>query len=59
MALLCVALVGKWNEPLYFFCKEEASEYLHLQMIAHSALDVIEERKKRYSVFRKQQTFLD
>ena len=47
MALLCVALVGKWNEPLYFFCKEEASEYLHLQMIAHSALDVIEERKKR------------
>lgn len=47
MSLLCVALVGKANEPLYFFCKEEASESLHLQMIAHSALDIMEEKKRK------------
>ncbi len=47
MSILLVALVGKLNEPLYIYCKEEASENLHLQLIAHSALDVIEEKKKK------------
>lgn len=47
MALYCVAYVGKFNEPLYFYSKEEASETLHFQMIVHSCLDVVEERKKR------------
>lgn len=50
MSILSVALIGKQNEPLYFYCKDvETSENLHLQMIAHSALDVIEEKKKRYA----------
>jgi hypothetical protein len=49
MSILSVALIGKQNEPLYFYCKDvETSENLHLQMIAHSALDVIEEKKKRF-----------
>lgn len=48
MAMYCVAYVGKFNEPLYFYSKEEASETLHFQMIVHSCLDVVEERKKRY-----------
>lgn len=47
MTIFSVAFVGKSNEPLYFYSKEETSEYLHLQMIVHSCLDVIEEKKKR------------
>eukprot|EP01039_Chlorochromonas_danica_P005938 gene5938-6537_t len=47
MSLVTIALIGKSNDPLYFYCKENASEYLHQQMIAFSALDVVEERKKR------------
>jgi hypothetical protein len=47
MSIYCVAYIGKFNEPLYFFSKEDTSEYLHLQMIVHSCLDVVEERKKR------------
>eukprot|EP01038_Epipyxis_sp_PR26KG_P009684 gene9684-13037_t len=47
MTIFCVAFVGKYNEPLYFYSKEETAEYLHLQMIVHSCLDVVEERKKR------------
>jgi hypothetical protein len=47
MSIYCVAYIGKFNEPLYFFSKEDISEYLHLQMIVHSCLDVVEERKKR------------
>lgn len=50
MAIYCVAFVGKFNEPLYFFSKEESSSTLHLQMIVHSCLDVVEERKKRCEV---------
>jgi hypothetical protein len=50
MSILSVALIGKQNEPLYFYCKDiETSENLHLQMIAHSALDVVEEKRKKYS----------
>jgi spore maturation protein CgeB len=47
MAVHCVAYMGKFNEPLYFYSKEDISESVHLQMIAHSCLDVVEERKKR------------
>lgn len=47
MSVHCVAYVGKFNEPLYFYSKEDTSENLHLQMIVHSCLDVVEERKKR------------
>ena len=47
MSIVSLALIGKQNEPLYFYCKEDATEYINLQMIAHSALDVIEERKRR------------
>lgn len=49
MAVYCVAYIGKFNEPLYFYSKEEASETLHFQMILHSCLDIVEERKKRSS----------
>ena len=48
MTIYCVAFIGKFNEPLYFYCNEDTSEYLHLQMMTHSCLDVIEERKKKY-----------
>lgn len=47
MTIFCVALVGKNNEPLYYFSKEDTAESLHLQMIVHSCLDVIEERRKK------------
>lgn len=47
MSLITIALVGRLNEPLYFFCKEDVSESLHQQLIAQSALDVIEERRRR------------
>lgn len=48
MTIYCVAFIGKSNEPLYFYCNEDTSEYLHLQMMTHSSLDVIEQRKKKY-----------
>lgn len=48
MSVFCVAYVGKFNEPLYFYSKEDTSENLHLQMIVHSCLDIVEERKKRW-----------
>jgi hypothetical protein len=51
MSIVCLALIGKQNEPLYFYCKEDSSEFVHLQMIAHSALDVVEERKKKYEFY--------
>jgi len=50
MSLVTIALIGKWNDPLYFYCKEDVSEYLHQQMIDLSALDVVEERKKRLEI---------
>ena len=50
MAVYCVAYIGKFNEPLYFYSKEDAAESLHLQMIVHSCLDVVEERKKRLDI---------
>jgi hypothetical protein len=50
MSLVTIALIGKENDPLYFYCKEDVSEYLHQQMIAYSALDVVEERKRRYNL---------
>lgn len=52
MSIFCVAYVGKFNEPLYFYSKEDTSETLHLQMIVHSCLDVVEERKKRCVIVR-------
>jgi hypothetical protein len=48
MTVFCVAFVGKFNEPLYFYSKEETAEFLNLQMIVHSCLDMVEERKKRW-----------
>ena len=54
MSVYCVAYVGKFNEPLYFYSKEETSENLHLQMIVHSCLDVVEERKKRWGLIDAQ-----
>jgi len=39
-----VAFVAKENQPLFTYCLEEdESEALHLEMIANSALDVIDE----------------
>ena len=45
--ILFVAFVGKSNEPLYFHSKVDPSEYLYMQMISHSCLDVVEERMKK------------
>lgn len=47
MSIVCIAYIGKYNEPLYFYCKEDAMDLIHLQMIAHSALDIIEEKKRK------------
>jgi hypothetical protein len=45
--LVAVAFLGKLNEPLYFHCDEEYSESLHIQMLIHSSLDIVEEKRKR------------
>jgi hypothetical protein len=42
-----VAFLGKGNEPLYLHSKVDMSEYLHMQMIIYSCLDIVEERKKK------------
>jgi hypothetical protein len=45
MTVSFIAFIGKQNEPIFSFTPEEdAAEALHLQMIAHSALDIVEER---------------
>jgi len=45
MAISFVSFIGKHNEPLFNYTQEEDSaEALHLQMIANSALDLVEER---------------
>lgn len=46
---VAIAFVGKQNEPLFFLAPEEAdvNDSLHLQMIVHSALDVVDEKKKK------------
>jgi len=45
MTVSFVSFIGKHNEPLFCYTQEEDSaEALHLQMIANSALDLVEER---------------
>jgi hypothetical protein len=52
MSILSIALVGKFNEPLYFFCKDvNPTENLHLQLVTNSALDLIEEKTKKYELW--------
>lgn len=46
--IIAVAFIGKQNELLYFYTEEDTSESLHLQMMAHSSLDVIDEKKSKY-----------
>ena len=45
--IVAVSFVGKQNEPIYFFSEDDTSESLNLQMIIHSSLDIIEEKRKR------------
>jgi hypothetical protein len=58
MSIVCIALIGKQNEPLYFYCKEDGSEYFNMQMISHSSIDVLEERKKRSKLFLFSSSFI-
>ena len=46
--IVAVAFVGKLNEPLYFYSEEDTAEALNLQMIIYGALDVVEEKIKKY-----------
>ena len=49
--IIAVAIIGKSNEPLYFTSIGDTNvfgyEYLQLQMIAHSSLDIVEEKRKK------------
>ena len=49
MTVYCVAFVGKNNEPIFVSSNVEESEALQLQYIAHSALDVIDEKRGKKS----------
>ena len=42
--LSLVAVIGKKDEPLYFWSEETEEEALSLKQLAHSALDVVDER---------------
>ena len=48
--VIAVAFIGKQNEPLYFYCEEDYAELIHVQMIAHSSLDIIEEKRKKWEI---------
>ena len=51
MTIISICIIGKQNSPLYFNCFKGdmgVSEYLHLQLISHSSLDIVEERKRKY-----------
>lgn len=46
--IVAIAFISKQNEPLYFSAPEEdLNEQLHLQLIVHSAIDVLEENIKK------------
>jgi hypothetical protein len=46
--VVAVAVIGKSNQPLFFHIESEFyAEHLHVQMIAHCSLDIIEEKRKR------------
>lgn len=51
--IVAVAFVGKLNEPLYFYSEEDTAEALNLQMIVYGALDVVEEKIKKYDFHYK------
>jgi hypothetical protein len=44
--IVALAFIGKYNEPLFFYSEEDTNEYLNLQMIICSSLDVVEEKRK-------------
>lgn len=48
--IVALAYIGKFNEPLFFYCEEDNNEYLNLQMIISSSLDVVEEKRKKYLI---------
>lgn len=46
-----VAFIGKQNEPLYFYSEsDDSSESINLQMIIHSSLDIVEEKRRRSAI---------
>lgn len=46
--IVSVAIVGRYNDLLFFYSDEDNTESINLQMITNSALDVIDEKKHRY-----------
>ena len=44
MILNLVAIIGKKDEPLYFYSEESEEEALNLKQMAHGALDLVDER---------------
>lgn len=55
--IIAVAFIGRQNEPLFFYSVPEEtgiagqkfSSNLNMQMIVHSSLDIVEERKRKTS----------
>lgn len=39
-----IAFIGKKDEPIYFWSEESEEDALNLKQLAHSALDVVDER---------------
>lgn len=48
MRIVSVVFVGKQNEQLFFYCDEDQANRSHLQLVSHSCLDIVEEKKNRY-----------
>ena len=55
--VVSIAFIGKNNDLTFFYTEEDSNESLHLQMLTHSALDVIEERKSRWGFTHLGNTF--
>lgn len=51
MVVLSVMIIGKWNNPLFSYAPQGlsplSSEILVQQMAVHSALDTVEERRRK------------
>jgi hypothetical protein len=45
--IIAVSILGKMNEPLFFYSEEDYEESLHLQMVLHSSLDSIDEKRRK------------
>lgn len=55
--IYCIVIIGKGSNPLFCYTEIDSGvssygdESLYLQTVAHSSLDAVDERKRKYVIF--------